>query len=165
MPVKYIVVVRDPREVAASLAERDALSVDHSFALWLKYNLIVERDTRLAPRFLMSYDELMRDWKTTMRCCSSTLDLRLTFDDAAASAVAAFLSPELQHHRAAAVAMPPPTAQLAEWTHRTYEIMRQGRLAPSTAREFDRLLGEYARRGRSSSYALVCALTGASLSA
>ena len=48
--VAAVVTVRHPQEVIASLAARDGASPELANALWLKYNLLAERDSRGVPR-------------------------------------------------------------------------------------------------------------------
>ena len=45
-PARFVIPVRNPLEVAASLKERNDLSTDQALLLWLRHVLEVERDTR-----------------------------------------------------------------------------------------------------------------------
>jgi hypothetical protein len=91
-------VFRRPDEVAASLARRDGLSVRQSYALWLKYNLLAERDARGLPRAFVTYADLMADWRRVVELCAQRLGVALDAGAPASTAVAGFLLPQLRHH-------------------------------------------------------------------
>lgn len=46
---------RNPNDASASLIRRDGLTREHCDALWLKYNLLAERDGRAMPRVFVCY--------------------------------------------------------------------------------------------------------------
>lgn len=121
--VKIVHVLRHPAEVASSLAERDGLELDHSLALWLKYNLIGERDGRALRRTFVSYDELLDDWRPALARCASELDLELTVDDVAQAKVAAFVSGALCHHRDTSTLASASDPRLAQWASAAYEAL------------------------------------------
>jgi hypothetical protein len=139
---KFVHVWRDPAPVAASLADRDGVGADHAFALWLKYNLIAERDTRGSPRVLAAFDELLGDWETVAAKCIGQLGLHASVDDRAREAVAGFLVPDLRHHRGAASCGALRIARLEEWVARTLAALRAAG-GPDAAR-LDAILEEYA---------------------
>ena len=55
----YVLMVRDPREVAASLSARDDFPFALGLAIWASYMLAAETDTRGARRAIVSYDDLL----------------------------------------------------------------------------------------------------------
>jgi hypothetical protein len=57
----FVHVVRDPLEVADSLAARDGLSREHSLTLWERYSRAAFTATRGWPRVLVDYAELIAD--------------------------------------------------------------------------------------------------------
>ena len=57
----FVHVVRDPIEVAASLAARDGLGCDEALRLWEQYTLAAFDATRGWPRLLVDYAELVAD--------------------------------------------------------------------------------------------------------
>lgn len=63
----YVVMVRNPLEVAASLRTRNAFAVAKSTFLWSSYLIAAERDTRDQSRTFVSYENLMNDWSTVRR--------------------------------------------------------------------------------------------------
>jgi hypothetical protein len=60
---RYVVMVRNPYETAASLVSRDGFTEGKGLLLWLKHNLEAERFSRGKPRAFVSYPALLEDWK------------------------------------------------------------------------------------------------------
>jgi hypothetical protein len=56
----YLIVLRDPREVAASLQARDGMSAYRAAQLWLEHVLEAEYATRGASRVFIDFAELVR---------------------------------------------------------------------------------------------------------
>jgi GT2 family glycosyltransferase len=84
LSVGVVVAIRHPDAVASSLAARDQASSELSHALWLKSNLLAERQSRTLPRVFVDYANLMRDWRGEAARIASTLSLNLTVRDEAA---------------------------------------------------------------------------------
>jgi hypothetical protein len=62
----YVIMVRDPREVAASLLRRNGFPRSKSLLLWISYMVAVERDTRGAPRCFVAYHDLLASADTAL---------------------------------------------------------------------------------------------------
>jgi hypothetical protein len=73
--------VRHPNEVAASLAARDRMSPQLATALWLKYNLLAERQSRTVPRAFVEYPSLLRDWRAELARIATALSIDLSIRD------------------------------------------------------------------------------------
>lgn len=132
---------RQPRDVAASLANRDELAAEQSDALWLKYNLIAERDARGLPRVFVGYEELMNDWKGVVERCAQGLGLGLDLSASAQDAVSGFLSAELHHHRST----PEDTSEAGNGLEiRTYRLLENAaKTGRSDDAAFDALRAEF----------------------
>jgi glycosyltransferase involved in cell wall biosynthesis len=122
LEARFIIMVRNPLEVAESLRRRDAFPTEKSTLVWLAHLLAAERDSRGAPRVFVSYDDLLQDWRRCFARIESALDIRLpAWNDAAAAEIDAFLSPEQRHHAADRSALdrrsdlPPWIAPAYEW--------------------------------------------------
>lgn len=99
LPAHALLVVRDPREVARSLRQRDGMAEDMAHLLWLQHVTESERWTRDLPRSVIAFDELLGNWEATLDRAMGELGLALpSRTDAARRAAAAFLAPELRHH-------------------------------------------------------------------
>ena len=94
-----ILVVRDPVEVSRSLAARDALTSEFSLLMWLRHMLDAEHATRSIPRSVVSYRELLSNWRTAVDRIAGELDVEWpVIVDQAGRAIAEFVKPELCHH-------------------------------------------------------------------
>lgn len=95
--------VRNPLEVAASLARRDGIDERLGHLLWLRYMLDAEFFSRGIPRFFASYDRLIGGgWGRIAKDAQSALGLSWPrMSDQAAADIEAFLSERHRHHREA----------------------------------------------------------------
>ena len=100
--VQCLFVVRDPREVADSLQARERWPRDPIFLLWAQYMKEAVLASRQCRRSLITYDQLLKDWRGTMRRVSDELLLPWPRnEDAAAPDIDAFLQVGHRHHFAA----------------------------------------------------------------
>lgn len=94
----YVIMVRDPQEVAASLAARDGFPLEKGTLLWTAYMLAVERDTRDQRRVFVSYDALLRDWSGELDRIEAVLGTGLPNRAGASQDIDRFLSASHRHH-------------------------------------------------------------------
>lgn len=97
----YVIMVRHPLEVAASIVARGNASEATAVMAWAACMLAVERDTRGLARVFVDYDALLTDWRGAMAriqaaggdsLASPTPEVEARIDD--------FLSADRRHHRA-----------------------------------------------------------------
>jgi hypothetical protein len=99
----YVVMVRNPLEVAESLRARDGFPREKSLLLWNSYMVAVDRDTRNRPRTFISFDELMSNWRSVRQRIEQSSRCPFPRDTAMASIeIDRYLSHRLRHHKAAA---------------------------------------------------------------
>lgn len=55
----YVICVRNPFDVAASLSRRDKLPEDQTLGLWLRYTLSALKESQAASRTVVFYDDLL----------------------------------------------------------------------------------------------------------
>jgi hypothetical protein len=81
-----LLVLRDPMAVASSLAARAlapltrrnaVVAVERALLLWLRYVLDAEHNSRGMPRSGFDYDDLVRDWRGTLRAALATAGIDL----------------------------------------------------------------------------------------
>jgi hypothetical protein len=97
LSVKVVVVLRDPSEVAGSLAQRNRFPHLKSLYLWLFYNLDLMAATVNLPRVLVRYEALMDDPGQTVDALS---DFMGTIDpEEKKQFVQTFLSRALHHNQ------------------------------------------------------------------
>jgi O-antigen biosynthesis protein len=98
--VKYLVTVRNPINVARSLAVRDHFSPGYSYALWTSYYLDTLRNLKGENSAFIAYENLMTRPEHELRRVAEILDI--TWDDGVASSVQDyaenFISDDLTHH-------------------------------------------------------------------
>lgn len=97
----FVITVRNPLDVAASLGKRNGFQQEKSLYLWLKCFLAGEVATRGQRRCFVSYDALLADWRGVARFIGETLGIswpRRSF--AAEAEVDRFLSADLRHNNA-----------------------------------------------------------------
>ena len=95
--VATVIAVRHPQEVVASGEAALMAEPDLASALWLKFNLLAERDTRGLPRVFVDYANFLDDWRREVKRISTALGIDLDNRDEAA--VEEFLTPSLHRQR------------------------------------------------------------------
>lgn len=110
-----LIVLRDPREVAASLHAREGWSYDHSWLMWVQHVVESIEATRHIPRAILEYDDLLKDWASSVARVG--LQLRVSWPYGVGHVrqeIETFLSPADRHHQVRddvqgrAEAVPPP---------------------------------------------------------
>lgn len=115
--VACILIVRSPREVMASLQARDELPAGISALLWLQHVLAAEFHSRGYPRLMVTYDQLLSDWRDVAGRVEKALGIQWPNDtDDARAQVDAFLSGDQRHHVEGA-GTPMPLLDLIEETY------------------------------------------------
>jgi hypothetical protein len=95
-----VIPFRNPLEVAASLARRNAVSLPAALLLYLQSCLEVELASRGLPRFFVRYDTLLRDWQLFQTHLNQLSGMRFSPPSATIKAdIDRFLTTDLQHHR------------------------------------------------------------------
>lgn len=98
--VVAIVVVRNPLEVAASLARRHDFSPPFGVALWERYNRLLLAHLAGMPVLVSRYSDLVADparWQATARAFLSASGLALHRPRTAGVGASGFIDPELRH--------------------------------------------------------------------
>jgi hypothetical protein len=94
----YVITLRNPIEVAQSLAKRNDFDLELGYLLWARYYLDAEYHTRGLPRAIITYDSLFSNWRASLDALAK-VGLDLGTDSASDVAVDDYLSAELRHHR------------------------------------------------------------------
>lgn len=118
---RVVICVRNPLEVAASLAVRDGFTTGRSLLLWLSYFLAAEKSSRGFPRVFVRYDELLDDWRAVMRRVETKLDLSFPrWTPAIELEIDSFLSSGERHH-AAQISAVQSRGDVATWVKRAFD--------------------------------------------
>jgi glycosyltransferase involved in cell wall biosynthesis len=120
---RYVLIVRNPLEVAASLKVRNGFLPAKSYLLWLSHLLESERNTRRHPRAFVLFDQLLRDWHGTALRLERQLRLGWPrFSARAAVEVDEFLTDRLRHHEAGAEELA-ARSDAVTWVKRAYSAV------------------------------------------
>ena len=99
-PMKYILCLRNPLDVAFSLRKRDGYPIEKSGRLWLTHLTLSIAHTSGHPRLLMFYEDLMDDWSDQVERMAAFIERPgAAPDPVALQSIAEFVDRELEHHR------------------------------------------------------------------
>lgn len=117
--VAAVVALRHPQEVISSIEASWRVSPALASALWLKCNVLAERNTRDVPRVFVDYGSLLDNWRREVKRISTALPIELTFHDA--EAIDDFLVPGLHRQRHCG-----PVADVfgTDWITAVYDALR-----------------------------------------
>lgn len=96
--LRYVICVRHPLEVAASLRERDGMGREESLRLWHRYMSDVLRHTDDQPRLFVSYESYFGGWEEQAARLAAFLE-KPPPSAATGAEVALHLDEGLRHHR------------------------------------------------------------------
>jgi GT2 family glycosyltransferase len=120
---RFVLVLRHPLEVAASLAARDGLGAERALLLWLRHVLEAERATRGRQRSIVHYEDLVgwRGWRAVVAQIAGAIDIAWPLSGASVEgAIDAYLAPELRHHRASETGDEGAPAAMRGWINAVY---------------------------------------------
>jgi GT2 family glycosyltransferase/glycosyltransferase involved in cell wall biosynthesis len=94
---RFALVVRNPADIARSLAERNDFSEEKSIVLWLQHTFEAELHTRHLPRGFVDYNTLLEHPQASVAALFEAAGLDAPPDN---GAVDDFVDPSLRHHAA-----------------------------------------------------------------
>lgn len=137
-----VIPFRNPLEVAASLAQRDQVSLPKALLLYFHAHLEIELASRAIARVFVRYDDVLQDWRPFARRLNQIAGAPFfPPSDTAAGQIDEFLTADLRHHhfsREQMVRHPKVPAEIVDMFDRMDEAAKtgdEGALRPS----FDRL--------------------------
>lgn len=74
--LSYIIIVRNPLDVAASLWRRNKFPIKKSLDIWTLYTLSSLVRTEGKPRVVVHYDRFLENWETELRNVTDALHIR-----------------------------------------------------------------------------------------
>jgi hypothetical protein len=95
--MRYVICVRHPLDVAASLEARDGVSLDEAMQLWLRYTSQAVIHSHACPRVFVDYDRYFPDWEDQVVRLARFLAVP-TPSPSQRRAIEAHLDPDLRHH-------------------------------------------------------------------
>ena len=121
----YLLALRHPLDVAASLDARDGIGPGRAGLLWLGHLLDAERATRGGRRVIVHYEDLVgeRGWRSVAAQIADAFAIAWPQSNATAEArVDGFLAPELRRRRASDAT----SGKLPAWIAAVYDAFRAG---------------------------------------
>lgn len=114
---RFLLVVRNPLEVAASLGRRDGFNAKKSFILWFQYTASALLATRGFRATMIHYEAFLGNWQQTLITAADRLGLSDPRDpDAFVAEMKALVKPGYRHHvhsiDGARVELPTPVYEL-----------------------------------------------------
>jgi hypothetical protein len=136
---RIVIPVRNPLEVAASHKRRDSFPPAKSYLLWLRHVLDAEQATRHVPRAMVSYGDLLADWRHLIAAVAAKTGLHWPRrSDRAELDIDRFLADPLRHHTADDAELS-ARGEIADWVKQTYRVLRDMADNGETADHFSRL--------------------------
>ena len=127
----YVVSLRNPLAVAASLAARNGLTVGFACLVWLGHVLEAERATRRARRVFVAYERMLSDWRGSIVDMGRHLQIVWpNSPELAAAEIEKFLSRGLQHHAPSDHELE-AHPEVARWVKDAYAALLQLQKDPS----------------------------------
>ncbi|MCU0836441.1 MAG: hypothetical protein MUC77_18720 [Chromatiaceae bacterium] len=120
---QFVVPLRNPAEVAASLKARNDFPLAKGYLVWLRNVLDAEQATRGQERVFVTYEGLLRDWRAVVDRIGAALDIHWPrLSRTAEAQVEDFLSPELRRQRADWTEIR-DRREVPAWAVRAYEAL------------------------------------------
>ena len=99
-PMRYVMCIRDPRAVVASLTRRNGISSERAERLWLAHLQAGLAHTSGQPRMFVFYEDIIDDWPPELRRMAAFMgDPERAEDPRVQEAVGQFIDKEMCHHR------------------------------------------------------------------
>jgi hypothetical protein len=99
-PIRYVLCVRNPSAVVASLSRRNAMRPEQAERLWLTHVHASLIHTSGRPRIVVFYEDILADWARDLRQLAAFIGRPEGGDDPQVQAsVGEFVEKELCHHR------------------------------------------------------------------
>lgn len=140
---QFVLPLRNPAEVAASLKARNDFPLAKGYLVWLRNVLDAERATRGQDRVFITYEALLQDWRSVVGRIGERLEIQWPrLSRTAEAEIEDFLAPELRRQRAdwAEVRQ---RGDVPGWVVRAYDAsLRLAEGDPEAEAELDAVRGE-----------------------
>jgi hypothetical protein len=121
--LSFIIMVRNPLDVAASLSTRNQFSVEKSVRLWAFYTLSALIWTAKENRVIIEYDDFLEDWESQLRKISNTLLISWPKNEKRLQHVMKrFVEKDLQHSRSSVEDLE-QNENVPEWVVTIYKLV------------------------------------------
>jgi hypothetical protein len=93
----FLVCVRNPYEVASSLARRNNMPLEKSILLWMDYQLKAELYSRDHIRLFVSYSQFLKDPLNLVEIVRHAFGMEMNMDENTLAEIKSFVDPSLTH--------------------------------------------------------------------
>lgn len=146
---RILIPIRNPLEVARSLATRDGFGQDQSLLLWLRHVLDAEFSSRGCIRTFVRYSDLLTDWKAVTSRIAADLQIEWSCRSKEAELeIDRYLTRELRHHVVEETRLVACSAELSKWVERAFRVVDGycgSRFEDSDVGRLDAIRGEFDR--------------------
>ncbi|WP_375415637.1 hypothetical protein, partial [uncultured Bradyrhizobium sp.] len=142
----YIVLpLRNPLEVANSLARRNGLPVAESLLVWLRHVLEAEHHSRSLPRSFIEYHVLVSDWRAVLKPLFEKMNVMWPDLETIAHEVDEFLEPDLRHENIPAndLATNDSTTFWVKKAYRCFTALSEGKRSKSLLNDLSSLKSDF----------------------
>jgi GT2 family glycosyltransferase len=137
-----VIPVRNPLAVAASLRARNGMGMAKGMLIWLRYTLSAEKASRDLPRVIVSYEDLMQDWRGVVDRIMRGCGIALCPSAQSQVQIDQFLRQELRHHQYRLQDLE-QYAQSSDWVISAYKSLTSpGAESPAALAVYDRVRAE-----------------------
>lgn len=120
---RFVIPIRNPMEVAASLETRNGIPSAYGLLLWLRHALDAERVSRGRQRFYLSYAALLDDWQSLVSKMEGHLHIDFPIGkEEVSSEISGFLRRDLRHYVDSDASFL-NNPGLAAWIRKVYAIL------------------------------------------
>lgn len=135
----YLIPIRAPLEVAESLFERNGMPLTQGILLWMRHVLDAELFTRGGKRSIVSYDEVLQDWRVAFDKIAVETGLAWPHDfEKVSLEIDTYIDRALRHHDIGQTSSTGETTAALEpllsWASELLSIMLAGASKPFEAR-------------------------------
>ena len=116
---RYLLALRDPRAVSASIARRDGISTSRAELLWLLHMIEVLQQTRGELRMVVDYDRWFSDFDSQAEALLQALEIEPARRAETISAMHAAVATDLRHQRSGGELVLPHVGRVHELLART----------------------------------------------
>lgn len=131
----FLVCVRDPLDVAGSLARRNNLSREKAVLLWMDHQLKAELYTRGHSRLFVSYSRFLKDPFKTLQAVKDGLIPEMNLPESLKEEISTFIEPGLTHQGQIDRL---PAASYLPGLHELYSLQQDADLLDFTQDELER---------------------------
>lgn len=125
--LSYVIAVRNPIDVAASLEVRNNFTFEHSLKLWGLYTISALIGTYGEKRVIVLYDDFLADWEDELKNISEKLTIPWPKnEEQLKQSMNEFVTKDLQHNKSTLRDLK-NNQNIPKWVVKTYKLITQAK--------------------------------------